>query len=301
MDKIKVNLRYKTLNEINDECLRLEFIKKDGTPNKNAYLCTMLSNFYPYIAQHKVNLKLDKIFENENVSDNCVFIEPTRNSIDVFESLNRLDIKKSLSTTIREIIEKFFSFESDERERIVLSKYYDVIQEKIKNHEEIVIQTYNRFSNKVFQYNFDPFKIVQTKERIFNYVLGKMFAKEPRIVSIRLMKIKAISDTYEKFKFSKDEKRKIESEILKNAPFYDATTHKVVVRFTADGLKKMTLAYKNRPFIESNDGDTYVFQASEYQAMIYFPQFGADAIVISPSFIADKIKNFFYKGYEAYC
>lgn len=59
MEKIKVNLRYKTFNKIIDECLRLEFLKNDGTINKNAYICTLLINFYPYIAKGDINLKVN--------------------------------------------------------------------------------------------------------------------------------------------------------------------------------------------------------------------------------------------------
>lgn len=300
MDKIKINIRYKTLNQINDECVRLEFLKNDGSPNKNAYLCTMLINFYPYIFRNKVSLKMDKIFKDENVSENCVFVEPVKNSIETFESIKTLNPQKSISTTIREIIEKFFSLESDERERIILAKNYDLILEKIKNREEIIITTSNRFSNKGFKYNFDPYKIIQTKDRIFNYVLGKMYGEETRLISIRLMKIKAISDAHERFKWTNEEKSFFKNQIQKGTPFIDFSTQSVIVKFTENGLKKLNLAYKNRPLIESHKDNIYVFKTTDYNSKIYFPQFGEDAVIISPSTLAEEIKAFFYKGYNAY-
>lgn len=300
MDKIKINLRYKTFNEITDECLRLEFLKSDGTPNKNAYICTLLMNFYPYLSRGAVKLKVDKIFNDENVSDNRIFIEPIKESISTFESISNLEPSKSLSTTIRDILEKFYTLESDERERIILSKPYDYIEQSIKHHEEIIITTYNRFSNKGFQYHFDPYKIVQTKDRIFNYVFGRMYGNEVRLICVKLLKIKLISDAQEKITFTKEEVEKFDEEIKTGAPFFDVHSMDVVVKFTKEGLKTLNLAYKNRPFIKEKSEDTYTFKSSEYNAMIYFPQFGKDAKILSPNSLKEKMNEFFKDAVSTY-
>ncbi|MCI2069046.1 MAG: hypothetical protein LKJ88_05670 [Bacilli bacterium] len=57
--KIKLNLSDKTYNEMDDECIRLSFMKRDGTPNRSGYVSSLVSSFWPYLRDGKVSKKVD--------------------------------------------------------------------------------------------------------------------------------------------------------------------------------------------------------------------------------------------------
>jgi hypothetical protein len=293
-------VRAKTLNQINDDCVRLSIVKKDGSPNRNAYLCLLIRNFFPYVRDKKVSLKVDRLFDDENVSENTIYIEPDKLSADDFLSFYSFSKKDSYGSALRALVEKFFTLESDERERIILTDTYDRIERAIKGKSELTVRTYDRFRNKAFQYPFDPYVIARTPDRIFNYVIGKMYRNDDgAIVSVRLSKIDGLSFRGEKWKQSESDKEAV-AEIIKNGPQFSETgTFDAKVVFTEEGLVKLRLAYKNRPLIVLENGNEITFRTSTYGAMLYFPQFGDTAIVAAPEELRSKLLDFHKSAFEA--
>lgn len=201
-----MNLRAKTYYEINYDCLRMNVVKKDRTPNKNAFICLIIRYFFPYLKDGKVSLKVDRVFDSDQVSDNTIYVEPDRYSQDDFMSFYAFSKADSYGTALRMLIEKFYTLESDERERIVCSEFYDKLEYAIKKKEEVTVTTYDRYKNKSFQYPFDPYCLARTKDRVFNYLIGKMYRNNGgNVVSLRMSKIVSLAFRNEKYFFTSDE------------------------------------------------------------------------------------------------
>lgn len=299
--KIKLNLRAKTYHEINDDCLRLNIVKKDGTPNKNAFICLIIRFFFPYLKDGKVSLKVDRVFDSDNVSDNTIYVEPDRYSQDDFIGFYSFSKADSYGTALRMLIEKFFTLESDERERIVFSELYGKLEYAIKKKEEVTITTYDRYKNKSFQYPFDPYCLSRTKDRVFNYLIGKMYRNnDGNIVSLRISKIVSLTFRNEKYSFSSDEIRSMKEMIKTGPQFSDYGTFKLRIRFTPEGLTKLGLAYKNRPLIIGKEDDIVTFRTNEYNAMLYFVQFGEMIEVITPDEIRQELCAFHKRAFDKF-
>lgn len=119
------------------------------------------------------------------------------------------------------------------------------------------------------------------------------------IVSVRLSKIDGVSLRGEKWKQSGSDEEAV-AEILKNGPQFSETgTFDARVAFTAEGLVKLRLAYKNRPLIVSASGNIVTFRTSVYGAMLYLPQFGGMAIVEAPAELRAKLMDFHRSAFEA--
>jgi hypothetical protein len=295
--KIKLNLPDKTYNEMNDECLRLNFMRKGGIPNRSGYISALVSSFWPYLRDGKVSQKVDRIFKPRDVAGNAVYVEPTKEAIDSFQSVYSFYKDKAYGAAIRELMEKFFTLQSDERERIIFSNIYDDIETAIKKKKELTIRTYDRYKDKMFQYYFDPYQICQTSDRIFNYVLGKMYRdNDGNLVTMRLSKIIGVSFAKDQFSFTREEVGGFEEMIRVGAQFSEYGTYEMKAEFTKEGLIKLHLAYKNRPLILKEEGNVVTFRTNDFAAMIYFTQFGDMMTILEPKELRERILNFHRKA-----
>lgn len=295
--KIKLNLSDKTYNEMGDECQRLNFMKSDGKPNRSGYVSALISSFWPYLRDGKISQKVDRVFSPREPMGNTVYVEPTRKSLDDFQSVYSFYRGKSYGAAIREMMEKFFTLQSDERERILFSSTYDRIEAAIKKKKELIVTTYDRYQSKMFQYPFDPYRICQTGDRIFNYVLGRMYRdNDGNLVTVRLSKIVGVSDAGERFTFKSEEIKKFEEMIRVGAQFSEHGTYEMKAEFTKEGLTKLHLAYKNRPLIVREEGNVVTFRTNDFASMVYFTQFGAMMRVREPEELRDKINDFHRKA-----
>jgi hypothetical protein len=298
--KIKLNLSDKTYNEMDDECQRLSFMKRDGTPNRSGYVSSLVSSFWPYLRDGKVSEKVDRIFKAKELTQNTVYVEPTKEAIDSFQSVYSFYKDKAYGAAIRELMEKFFTLQSDERERILFSSIYDRIESAIKKKKELTIRTYDRCKDKIFQYYFDPYKICQTSDRIFNYVLGKMYRNnDGNLVTMRLSKIIGVSFASDRFSFSREETEKFEEMIRVGAQFSEYGTYEMKAEFTKDGIAKLHLAYKNRPLILKEEGNIVTFRTNDFASMIYFTQFGEMMTILEPDDLRERILDFHRKAASA--
>ena len=217
MEKIKVNLSYLTYSTIINDAEAFLIYKANGEINKNEIFNRIVANlateeFNNKIAKknkykellskyvddsNKLNTIIDNIelieannkVKRSEVYDQIVMIRPTKMYEDIFNKIiyNYLD-NLSISAYFRNLFDYYASLNQDEREKVIFKNQLDSINEAIKNG--ITIKT--KMINNIV--DFHVYKVVTTKEKMFNYVLGVIQTANDRrkTISIHLNKIDTV-------------------------------------------------------------------------------------------------------------
>lgn len=327
MEKIKINLTNKSLNDLTNDMILFEYFKKDGEVNKNGFLNILLKNYFS-IYDTKASEEIERY---TNIVKNHVFQERSANDLindlissSSFFSFNKQDMLdssisfklinsnyntyriienkylnyQSISSFFRNMIDSYLSLPKYKREQIIYLQNYELLADAIEDGRKIKV-----FFKSGEDIEIYPYCISTSKEEIYNYLLGMNTTKDGKrqVASIHLSRIDSIYLLKEKFNFSKEEKEKL-NEVMKNgAQFPYTNTCCAKIKLTKIGQKLYKKKYLNRPNIINIEDDIYTFECSFDQLMIYFFGFGKDAQVISPSYLKNKLKEKYYDAYNAYC
>ena len=122
-------------------------------------------------------------------------------------------------------------------------------------------------------------------------------------MTIRLSKIKYVSLLNEKREIT-DKCQMIFDRQIKYGvqyPFYASYDEPVIVKMTEKGKELFKKMYLYRPTPDKIEGNLYYFNCSHNQVSHYFKRFGKDAIILSPTELAQSMKKFYFiadKKYE---
>ena len=102
--------------------------------------------------------------------------------------------------------------------------------------------------------------------------------------------------------FSEKEIKELEKNILERSPsFLLGEKEKIHVRLTEAGKKLYRTKLNYRPQKDSDSTENeYIFSCTEQQAYVYFFAFGADAEIISPISLRERMKAAYKNAYEHY-
>ncbi|MFA4033922.1 WYL domain-containing protein [Blautia stercoris] len=212
-----------------------------------------------------------------------------------------------VSKYVRCILEEYATLSLIQRVHIIKKKEYDIVNAAILQNKPLQI-TKKKNSQ---EFMFYPYKIISDNWGFQEYLTGyskkKNGPNDEKIASsfsmIRLEEneIKTRAKTRKKL-FSEKEIKELEKNILERSPsFLLGEKEKIHVRLTEAGKKLYRTKLNYRPQKDSDSTENeYIFSCTEQQAYVYFFAFGADAEIISPISLRERMKAAYKNAYEHY-
>ena len=194
-----------------------------------------------------------------------------------FDTLENKKLKKA--DFFRQLITEYAMKSSYERELIVFKEHLERIKVAIENNKRIEIKFKNRDDI------LDPYFIASLEKENRNYLVSYSCYKE-KIVNYRIKNISNVVITNlnrEPFdeKYIKD--------LSENFNPFLSFGNEVKVKFTTEGEKYYKQVISNRPKLKGTEGDIYIFEANDYQAMLYFAGFMEMVEILEPLSLREKM------------
>ncbi len=339
-DKRKISMSEEQYNMLMKDAEAFEFVKSDGSINKNRFLNTLISNYFEEYVLSRDNLRehytevLQKLAHNEKV-----FLSESAINKAVYSMLDSImhngcqdagghSINTSIvfrpSKEVIPIIRQIHSILGNGKHgrynsasisgylRSLISSYFLFSQDK---REQIIFKkTYTdilaaKENEKIVEiadttghiYEHELiWGVFKSQHELFNYLLVLDEQGNPH--SIRLSRIKSISiEPYKHArKFTAEEKRMFERIVQNGAQFAYKNAITIKVKFTEQGLSEYKKIYTNRPKAESVNDNVMIFSCSVEQALYYFKRFGENALILEPKGLKTKLSSYYEKAVEAY-
>lgn len=203
------------------------------------------------------------------------------------------EVIKRPSQYLKVLLETYARLPFLERERIVLKKHMDVIQNAIMK-KKVLHLTYIQK-----RMTMEPLWIEASKEGTYSYLVGTenggmKILRISRIETIRLGgSIKPIPES---------KLREYREKLTKYGPtFAEDEVVTVKVRLTDRGVESYRYSVLHRPVHSRiEDGNIYVFECSERQVQYFFFRFAGDAEIISPPSLRKKFLELYQQGSDVY-
>lgn len=205
-----------------------------------------------------------------------------------FDILENKKLKKA--NFFRQVITEYAMKNAYEREMIIFKEHVGRLKTAIENSKRIEID----FKDKTDI--LDPYFIASLEKENRNYLVSHSYYKE-KIVSYRIKNISNVK-ILNKHRAPFDEK--YIDELSKNFNPFLSFGSEVKVKFTEEGKKYYETVITNRPELKRREEDIYVFEANEYQAILYFSGFMEMAEIIEPLNLRETIKRKIRKMIEVY-
>ena len=323
-EKIKISLPKTTLNLLKKDCEDFKILKENGSPNMNAFINTLILNFYeafsaseeslhdeiqkaifaiPNLYKEKAFNDLVKIFSkrndiNENKSDTATLsFKPTKFSEKAIIYIEHILLKsESLSSFYRRMFISYSKKTKNEREKIIYKENYELLQKAISKNLKVCITLKNK--DTIFN-NCAIHSISASKDELFNYVL---FYYKKQNHTIRLASIKIVALQHETSYIP--EKNKIlfdrQVECAVQYPMYNSDNEPIKVKLTEKGKDLFKRIYLYRPEPVEIDENIYTFNCSANQLLYYFERFGDNAVILYPKRLGIYMRNYYYYAYRKY-
>lgn len=323
LEKIKITLNTYTYNIILKDCELFGFYKNNNELNKNAFLNTLIVNYYDKFNANENNLKnsLLKVLDDTNIKNNdetlekllniirknkevenydksqIINLKPTKfseSTISVIE--NNLSLYSSLSSYYRNMFSSYAQIPLNLRERIIFKENYELILQSIKEQKQVNITLNNGFVYK----NVFVYKISNSIEELFNYV--SLQKSDNTFSTLRLANIKFVHILNTKRVVNDTTIEIFERQIKCGVeyPFYNLNEEEIIVKLNETGLKMFKKIYLYRPIPFKIENDLYYFNCSYNQIEHYFKRFGSNAIVISPINLTKNLNKYYFYASKAY-
>lgn len=303
-DKIKVSIQKSVLETLKADCRNFNVLKADDTPNFNAFINTLIINYYETFTASEENLRdeIAKIVEilperyQEHVSSAVIkaigkreqsavegssvtfSFKPTKQSEKAVAFIQNVILSnESLSSFYRRLFVSYASHPQPQRELIICKENYDLLQKSIKKGVQVCITTQKDCIKSTSVY-----AVASAKEELYNYVLS---AGENALTTLRLAKIKSVSLLSKKSVIEDDVKEIFERQIRCGAQYPISKKENALIKvvLSPKGLYLFQKIYLYRPTPVKIEGNEYYFDCSINQATYYFKRFGVDAIIVEPA------------------
>lgn len=224
---------------------------------------------------------------------------------DVIDDFNeRYDL--SDSDFCKLILESYSQLSFAEREAFILSERMEQIRRAISQKYRIRVSTFvNQSNDKKAGDDLVPYKIVESKEGSFSYLIAIDDANDFKLRSIRISHIKS-------FSLHKGPTRRISSFRLREydvliaefgPTFVEEETMDIVIRFLNEtARRKYEYSVIHRPIhtkILDSEKMIYEFHCSLKQAQYFFFYYTGDIDIISPRELKDRFIENYKKGLDA--
>ena len=324
-EKYKVYLSDDTKTRLINDGELFEFTKKDETVNLNAFLKTLIVNyFYRYrhdsadllcriqedlistasISGKAAALLAEKIANtyirqdhDKSGKNSAMTLTVSGASYEIMNIIEHNMLKDiSLSQYLKDMFNSYLSIPRNEREEIIFKDNFKDITDAIKSHRVLTFTT-TTSEEKLF-FNVEPYLIAPSKEEQCNYLLCKdIKTKKPR--TFRISRLRSIFVKPDTFTVDPEIEKELREKAIRS-PHSVSKTIKAVIRLNDMGKSKFKVITKNRPVVSKTEGNLYYFDWPELQLEEYFIRFGRDAIVVKPASLKERIKKFYYYGLREY-
>ena len=318
-EKIKIYVTKRVAEILEKDAETFEFLKSDNiTPNKNAFLSTLIKNYWLQYRkeQSELNssiqtilkenttlpeLKIQDIssliiakFNKDTASniidkfDSIVSFKPTKETQSIVDYIDEYMLQNiSLSEYFRNMFTAYTTLPQDMRAEVVFRTQYEALSDAIKNAKTVFITLKNDKQTKM---EIEPFAFTRSKEEIHTYLLYK---QTNACRSMKLYKIQSVVALDKKTNFSPNE-ISLFNKMRTYGPqfFYEFNEQDVVVRLTKRGQQLYHKIYIHRPIPAKIENDIFTFKCSYIQIVQYFSRFGGEVEIISPNRVKDMIFTF---------
>ena len=321
-EKIKISLPKSDLEVLQKDCSDFRIIKENGKPNMNAFLNTLIVNFYETFSAQEETLHEDlknaisivpeyyksKVFDNvikvltkkaDGVNDKkstTLSFKPTKISEKAMLHIEQVILQnESISSFYRRMFSAYIHKPKNEREKIIHKENFDLLQKALANKVQICAQI---DSGKIVN-NLSIFAISASKDELFNYVLG--YANDNN-ATVRLAKFKTITLLSSPASIPEENVKLLERQLAcaPQYPMFKSDKHLIKVELTEKGKKLFDRIYLYRPTPISIEGDVYTFDCSAGQALYYFERFGDHALITSPKKLGISMRDYHYFALKKY-
>ena len=321
-EKIKISASKSVYELLKKDCEDFKITKPDGSPNMNAFLNGIVSNYYEEFsgAEEKLRDEVRKAVEmvpdryresvflntlkiltkkqsdSDNKQSEVFAFKPTRNAEKAVIYIETLLLQnESLSSYYRRLFTAYSRKTKNEREKILFKENYTLLMKAVKKGVKVCIS----FANDNVIKGASVYTVCAAKEELFNYVL---FYNGKQNVTARLASVKTVALLAEKSEIPEDNvalfKRQVEC--APQYPMYNTDREPIKVQLTEKGKELFKKIYLYRPTPVGVEGDIYTFNCSANQLLYYFERFGDSAIILSPKKLGIFMRNYYYFAYKKY-
>lgn len=324
-EKYKIYLSEDTRSRLINDAELFEFTKKDESVNLNAFLKTLIVNYFDRYRKDSEsllsNIKQDlssitsisdkdaaaladkiistyiKADSSQSGKNTALTLTVSGSSYEILRIIENNMLKDtSLSQYLKDMFNSYLSIPRSEREAIIFKDSYEDIQRALNEHK--ILSFTNTTSGDEVSYLVEPYVIAPSKEEQCNYLICKdVYYKKPR--TFRISRLRSVFVTSDTFDIDPELQKELQEKAIRS-PHSVSLTVQAIVRLNKYGVKKFKAITKNRPIVSKIEGDLYYFDWPELQLQEYFERFGRDAIVIKPASLKNRIKRFYYNGLRAY-
>lgn len=322
-EKIKVTLPRDILEVLKKDCGDFRVTKADGKPNFNAFINTLISNFYETFSageekiyedvrdalsavpafyretafQKIVKLIAKRSDSGEDKKETATFsFKPTKRSERAVSHIEHVLLQQeSVSSFYRRMFIAYSQKLKNEREKIVCAENFAVLQRAISRSVCACIVLQNGEVLKcVSVYAVSP-----AKDELFNYVL---LCTDQHNITLRLSNVRSVTLLAERASFPEKNAAMFRRQIVCGAqyPIYSTDDEPIRVQLSDKGKELFQKIYLYRPTPVSVDGDIYTFDCSANQILYYFERFGSRALILSPKKLGIAMRNYYYFALKKY-
>ena len=321
-EKIKLSAPKSVYELLKKDCEDFKITKADGSPNMNAFLNGIVSNYYEEFTgtEEKLRDEVSKAVEivpdryretvflntlkiltkkqsdSEDKQSKVFAFKPTRSAEKAVIYIETLLLQnESLSSYYRRLFTAYSRKTKNEREKILFKENYTLLMKAVKKGVKVCIS----FANDNVIKGASVYTVCAAKEELFNYVL---FYNGKQNVTARLASLKTVALLAEKSEIPEDNvalfKRQVEC--APQYPMYNTDREPIKVQLTGKGKELFKKIYLYRPTPVGVEGDIYTFNCSANQLLYYFERFGDSAIILSPKKLGIFMRNYYYFAYKKY-
>jgi hypothetical protein len=234
------------------------------------------------------------------------------------ESSENIYYNNVIGAYLKAVFEEYALKPMFEREQIYFKDIMDILQSAISQKKSVsmsILKKINPNSNETYTRKFYlvPYKIIQDKTRMFNYVIGYSEEVKPesnetwprRAVCYRISRIDHPRISLSKSGFiSKADRESIDKMVSEKEPqFLAGEVIELKVRFTDKGVESFNRQLYMRPNdfeVLNEEKNTYLFKCTEVQAINYFFKLARDVEILSPEITRNKFIQRYKDAYDKY-
>lgn len=335
LDKINIYVPREVGELLDSDNEMFEVFKPDGkTVNRNQFLTQLVTGYYdmyarelqgknaaildalsPFLTDRAAcdqiassildQISLPRMSKRVGRNAKHLALKPTQKTENLIRRIRR-EIE-SADYVPRYLVRMLVSYSEkpfSQRERIVFKDNYDMLVSCCKKSQPVY---FSMAGKPGIVHDVIPYMVVTGPEEMYNYLLCQEedgLTHQPEARVYRLNRIRGLNRSTKTAALQDSVKQRLEV-MRKQGPQYAINDDtEVCVRLTSKGRGMYNRIYFGRPAYmrEENkpDGCYQYYQCSHNQLELYFRRFGAEAEIISPEPLRNKIAEFYRLASQAY-
>ncbi len=286
-EKICLKLSQDLIDFIDSDCLQFGILKKDRSPNRNAFFNQLISSYQLW------GKKAPSFpFESAQKNDKGIIVgfKPNKETFLLIEKIR--GESPNFSSYRKEILETYRLLGQDKRESFL---YYDVFLEAKKAIESKKCLLCLLKNEKQEEILLEPYGRKNSNPEMRFYLLG---LRNGKFSTIRISKIKKamLLDKPCRELTKAQQERFRRAELYGPQYKYAEDDEEIAVRLDSFGVACYKKMYVYRPIPEKVEDDVWYFHCSPDQFFNYFIRLGNVVTILKPDSRKNRFKSFYRKA-----